>query len=219
MSDSPVTRKQDQRLQVDPQAWTVGDLRTEVEHLHAQLTSASERINQQLTRLSAWAASLPIHHQPDPQPVRIADLASTELTTPLSLARRLMELTRLLDRADDLAGTLMDVVTVEAGIFAPSRGPGSDLADQVPALVEDDALENEVNVIAHCHSTWGNDDAFEKQRQAVRRIMTFDGNRTWHGTLTTSVNDNLPGWKAILTAAEAGAHVEIQGRQDSPRRS
>jgi hypothetical protein len=213
MSDAPVTQKQDQPLSADPQAWTVRDLRAEVERLHGQLATASERIKQQLTQLSIWTADLPAHHEPDPQPVRLADLASTELTTPLSLARRLMELTRLLDRADDLAGTLMDVVAIEATLFAPRRDSASELTGRIPALIEDDARANEVSVMAHCHSPWGDDDVFEKQRRAVRQIMAFDGNRTWHGTLTSSVNDNLPGWQTLLTAAEAGAHVEVQGSQ------
>jgi hypothetical protein len=87
-------------------------------------------------------------------------------------------------------------------IPAPAGQPAS------PAL--DDDAEPRVGLIAHCHSPFGDDETFERQRQAVRRVLTFDGNHTWYGDLPVSVSANLSDWQAVLAAAEAGASVEIQ---------
>jgi hypothetical protein len=153
-----------------------------------------------------------VHHVPEPHPVRLADFASTERDHPLSLARRVVELARLLARADALAHTLMRAVEAETGSFAPdgsSQNHGS--ADQpLLALEPDEVTDSQIMLIAHCGSAWGDDDAFERQRQLVRRVMIFDGNRTWHGRLPSSINDGLPDWQTALSAAEAGAHVAIK---------
>jgi hypothetical protein len=66
---------------------------------------------------------------------------------------------------------------------------------QAPAFEPGEATEPQIMLIAHCGSAWGDDDAFERQRQLVRQVMTFDGNRTWLGRLPASINVNLLDWQ------------------------
>ncbi|HSU35117.1 MAG TPA: hypothetical protein VLJ88_05610 [Propionibacteriaceae bacterium] len=190
----------------------MSELQRQLERLREQLTGSSERIGAEIALLSEWAARLPVHHVPDPDPVRLADFAATDRDDPLSLAQRIIELARLLERADALARTLMDTVVDETGNFAP-RSPSSErtsIDQQPPPFEPDEKTQPQIMLIAHCGSAWGDDDTFERQRQLVRQVMDFDGNRTWHGHLPASINDGLEGWQTALRAAEAGANVKVQ---------
>jgi hypothetical protein len=215
MSDSSITQQSpDADGWPEAQDWTVTDLQEQVGHLTQQLSEVGEQVQQ----LQEWAGGLPARHQPEPHPVRLADLASTELETPLSLARRVIQLRQLLGRAGELTQALMPAVATEAAFFARDVRARIDADGESPGrppeLAEVDQAGDDagpqISLVAHCHSAWDDDQSFERQRQAVRRVLTFDGNRTWHGTLTRALNDDLTGWHDILAAVEAGAHVEIQ---------
>lgn len=202
MSDFSITAPQ-----VEPQDWTVRDL----QHLHERLNNTNQRIEVEVGRLAAWVDDLPVRHQPDPQPVRLADLALTELQRPLSLARRVVELSRLSERVDDLAQTLMDAAAIEAELFMPrpSEPPGESADLPVPDLEIDDVGE-QIMLTAQCGAAWGDDEVFESQRRMVRKVMTFDGVRTSHAEMPATLNDRLSDWQTLLSAATAGALVQIQ---------
>jgi hypothetical protein len=106
----------------------------------------------------------------------------------------------------------MPVAATETGLFAPKGQASADFSGDLDELAdaEEETVPPRVGLVGHCHSAWDDDAGFERQRQAIRHVLTFDGNRTWHGTLAASINDDLVGWHHVLTAAEAGAHVEIR---------
>jgi hypothetical protein len=132
--------------------------------------------------------------------VLVTDLVLTTAPDPDALSRGLREAAGLAER---LAGTVAEArqsVAEQCGLFAPEQG-----------WAAHDAAAARVKVTAYCGSAWGDDATFDRQTQAVRRALGFDGHRrTWEGLLSPRIGDSPASWRALVEAAEAGASVWVQ---------
>jgi len=69
--------------------------------------------------------------------------------------------------------------------------------------------EETISVTVFCHSDYGDNMPFNRQIDIVKAAdLTFDpGSRSWTGALPAAMALDIPRWRLLVEAAEAGAGV------------